>query len=341
MVYNEGTSEMKKVMLLSLALFVIGLQFNMAQTFAPAAQVKDTKSNLYPMMKDQSYSTIINATGSKAEMMKTIKDYLIEYELGDSTAISSVNFDENLSEIRLPLCYREGQSYAKGMMGASLVAPPVILQLDAIFSFNNEGQMMVTLTNFSGSVLCFVDDNGVINKHKSSRGTTKVDEYDQKITDEATTELTLNTGIGRFLLASNNGWDFVREAHKQFLEKRKAQFVMYDQAMKNGSTECITEENIMNYQLAGYENAKTMEIWREIATNYHSGNWVLGMNQYRWKYDFQDYFNMVFRDFAILLNGSMESIALDGNIIYEEYEGKVLPVDSKERKKWLKEGRSL
>ena len=346
MVYNEGAIEMKKVLLLSLVLFVAGLPSILAQNFAPAVQLKDTKANMYPMMKDQSYSTIINAAGSKAEMMKIIKDYLIEYELGDSTAISSVDFDESLSEITIPLCYTQAQTYGKGMMGAPLVSTPIIMQLDAFFAFNDEGQMMLTLTNFRGAVLCFVDDDHVINKHKLSRGTVSYgdyyNEYDKKITDEYTVELTLNTGIGRFLLASNgNGWDYVRNAHKQFLAKKKESFEMYKQAMEHGSTECVTEENIMNYKLAGYESTKLQETWREIAENYHSGNWVLGMNQYRWKNNFQDYFNMVFRDFANLLNGSIESVALDGEIVYEEFEGKVLPVDKKERKKWLKEGYSL
>ncbi len=336
---------MKKVLLLSAALFMLGFQ-SMAQTFANAAQLKDTKANIYPMMKDQMYSTIINASGSKVEMMNTIKNYLIEYELADSTALSVVNFDEDLSEIKLPLCYKEGQSFARGMMNAAQVAPPIFLQFDAIFAFNNEGQMMLTLTNFSGAIMCFVDDNGVINGRKKSRCVEKdgkdYNEYDSKITGEYSTILLLNTGVGQFLLASNgNGWDYVTAAHKEFLNKRRDQFKMYEDAMKYGSTEFITEETIVNYQLAGFNGDKQKKMWQEIANNYNSGNWVLGMNYYRWSNDFQDYFNMVFRSFANLLNGSIESIALDGNIIYEEFEGKVLPVDPKERKQWIKKGYSL
>jgi hypothetical protein len=115
---------------------------------------------------------------------------------------------------------------------------------------------------------------------------------------------------------------------------------MYEAAIKNGSTEFITEESIGDYKLAGYESGKTYEMWQEIVKNYQN-SWVLGMNQYRWKYDFQDYFNMVFHDFATLLNGSIERIALDGEVLYEQVDGKVLPVDKKERKQWQKNGYSL
>lgn len=336
---------MKKALFLSLVLFLVGLQVGEAQTFACAAQVKNKDANIYPMMKDQSYSTIINAKGSKVEMMNTIKNYLIEYELADSATLSVVDFDESMSEIKLPLCYTEGQSFARGMMNAAQVAPPIILQMEAIFAFNDEGQMMLTLTNFSGAVLCFVDDQGVINLRKKSR-CTKVDgqdynEWDKQISDEYSTIILLNTGIGRFLLASNgNGWDYVQKAHKEFLSKRREQFDMYEKAMKEGSTELITEANIADHTLAGYEKGKTLDMWKEIANNYQT-SWVIGMNQYRWKNDFQDYFNMVFRDFALLLNGTMESIALDGEVVYEDVDGKVLPVDPKERKKWIKSGYSL
>ena len=281
---------MKKVFILSLVLFSIGVQISVAQhTLPPTAQVKDPKANIYPVMKDQTYSTIINATGSKVEMMNTIKNYLIYYELCDSTTLSVVNFDDSMSEIKIPLCYMEGQAVSRGMMNAATVVPPIFLQLDAIFAFNNEGQMMVTLTNFNGSILCFVDDYGVIGKQKKSRCTKKdgkdYNEFDQKITDEFTVILTLNTGIGRFLLASNgNGWDAVAAAHEEFIRKRRDQFKMYEAAMKNGSTELITEKNISNYQCAGYESGKTKEMWQEMVANYQN-SWVLGMNQYRWKND--------------------------------------------------------
>lgn len=328
---------------MTLSLFVFGLQFCLAQTFSTAVQGKD--QNVYPMMKDQSYSTIINTNGSKVEMMNTIKNYLIKYELGDSTALSTYEFDENMSEIKLPLTFSEGQSYGKGMKNYSVVYPPVYLQMDAIFAFNNEGQMMLTLTNFSGAVLCFVDDDGNMNLRKESRSIKEYgdlhNEYDEKIVDEISKLVTLNTGIGRFLLAANgNGWENVERARESFIKERREQFKMYNDAIKYGSTELITEESIINYTLPGFRD-KFKEYGIEYANNYHSGNWVLGMNQYRWKNDFQDYFNQVFGDFAHLLNGTIESIALDGNIIYEQSDGKVLPVDAKERKKWLKEGRSL
>lgn len=328
-------------------LFALGIQFVAAQTFTPAAQTKDPKSNLYPVMKDQSYSTIINTNASKADMMKTIKDYVLAYEFVTPDMLEEVEFDENMSELRFPIYYFEGQSIAKGMMGMAYVNCPIVLKMDAIFDFNNEGQMMLTLTNFSGAIYAFVDDNKVINKRKESRCVKQygelINEYDKKITDEYSTILTLNTGIGKALLSANGiSKEDIANMHQEFNRKRANQFEMYQQAVQKGSTELITEEDIVNYHSAAESMGKNQkEIWMEQANNYSTGNWVLGMNQYRWNNDFQDFFNMVFREFAILLNGDIESIALDGNIMYEQADGKVLPVDPKERKKWIKKGYSL
>ena len=66
----------------------------MAQGFIGAASPAGPKmlDNMKPVMKDQSYSTIINTNGSKVETMNAIKNYLIEYEVADSTELSVVDF---------------------------------------------------------------------------------------------------------------------------------------------------------------------------------------------------------------------------------------------------------
>ena len=348
---------MKKNLLYVVLLFVIG-QSAMAQGFIGAASPAGPKmlDNMKPVMKDQSYSTIINTNGSKVETMNAIKNYLIEYEVADSTELSVVDFDESMSEIKLRLGYRKGQTLLKGAMGAKTIAPPMRLWMDAIFAFNDENQMMITLTNFNGSVLCFVDDDGYVGMHKKSRCPLKdehgdlFNEYDNKITEESKTILASSMAIVDALLLMSGYNEEQRESWRRSnLEDIRNRFKMYDDAVKKGSSEWITEDNIVDYKFGYFldpfgklkTNDNLQETAKEQVENYHSGNWVLGMFQYSWKQDFQDFFNGVFHDFAVISKGSIESVALDGEILYEQYEGKVVPVDPKERKKWLKKGYSL
>lgn len=83
-----------------------------------------------------------------------------------------------------------------------------------------------------------------------------------------------------------------------------------------------------------------MRMWINLRDKFASGECVLGANKFRWENSYQPYFDGMFRSITAVMGGTIQSVSYNDEMIYEEYEGKVLPVDPKERKKWIKKDMS-
>ena len=88
---------------------------------------------------------------------------------------------------------------------------------------------------------------------------------------------------------------------------------------------------------------KGMEAFWEANINLHKENhWVLGVDESCFEHYFSAIFMSYFQEIAKIINGEFEGVAIDGVEIYEkDADGKVRPVDPKQKKQWLKENRSL
>ena len=336
---------MKKLLLIA-AVLSFGIMEMFGQTFMNVV-LDDPKSSLYPLMSENTYSTVINVSGSKVDMMNAVKAFLMEHYGADEEEVSKVKIDESMNEFRFPIGLMEGQTVAKGMMGMKYVAPPVILLAEAVFTFddNDPGHVTLTITNFNGSILCWVNDDHEIGTTKKSvskdvgYGKYEMNEYDEKIAKEQSTLLTLGSGIGAFLIISQAGTAAYEESVAEFKKKQKEQFDMYAEAMEFGSTELITKDNIGGYGRAGF-TGKNEQMWINLRDKFASGECVLGVNKFRWENSYQPYFDGMFRSITAVMGGTIQSVSYNDEMIYEEYEGKVLPVDPKERKKWIKKDMS-
>ena len=327
-----------------MAVLAFGILDLSAQAFVHANN-SNPNNNLYPMMSDQTYSVVMNVTGSKVEMMNTMKDLLIKFNYGDKENLDTISIDENMNEFHFPILGMQGQTLLKGPMGAKMAACPVILKEDLVFNFddNDPEHVSMTITNFEGIVFCEADDLHAIGTYKKSLATDKgygnyeLNQYDQKIVDEKNTLFISGSFISRFLIISQTGADSYLAAMEEFRKKQKDQFDMYMDAVKYGSTEIITKDNIGGYANRAF-TGKSEQFWLDMREHYESGEWVLGMCKYRWENGFQQYFDELFVLSANALKSSIQSVSLNDEILYEEFEGKLLPVNPKERKKWIKKG---
>lgn len=338
---------MKKNLLLFLAILAFGFSELAAQNFLSVSPVNPNKNPQYPVLSEQSYSTVINVSGSKVDLMNNLKAFLINSGYGIDEEIAAVKIEESMNEFRFPLFVMEGQSLVKGAMGLKMIAPPVLLHSEAVLTFddNDPSKVTMTITNFEGSSICRADDDHVLNLIKKSvskdvgLGQYEENEYDKKVTDEGGKLLTLGSGVGALLIVTQAGTEAYEKTVEEFKKQQKDQFDIYEDAMKHGSLEMITKDNIEGYGLAGY-TGKSEKYWIDMRDNFKAGTWVIGMNKTRWENDFQPYYDNLFRRSAVVMGGTIQSVSFNDEMLYELYEGKVLPVDPKERKKWIKKDKS-
>lgn len=287
----------------------------------------------HTLSSNRAYAAIINTDLQKDELIPKTKDLFILEGLANSEDLATVVYDENLSEYKIRFGYYHGQYKMKGAMGASYVAPAIKLYFDAIFAFNNKGQIKITFTNFNSHVLVAVNEDNVMNKWRESGNQAPTLEADLPLHEEYSTILMTQTGMGKALLFANGGAEMVNAATRgEFRKALEEQFQMYEKSCEEGSCVWISKETISDYEM------KNMMGWEKLVETFKSANLVIGFDTQRWDNYFESNFNYFFKEIAELVAGKIDKVAIDGNIKYDMADGKLLPVDKKERKKWEKEG---
>jgi hypothetical protein len=324
---------MKKCLFVFLVTMIC--QQGFSQQLSLMVATKETQ-DFKAINSDRAYTAIINTTFDKKNLISKTKDLFILEGLADSSQLKTVVYDENLSEYKIRFGFRQGQSKSKGMMGAAFVAPPVILYFDAIFSFNSLGQIKVSFTNFDSEVIASADENNFLNCYKGGKGNGKIVEpilpADRVIMDEYTAILMSGTGIGKALLWANGGLEMLnKNTRGEFRKKLNEQFDSYYNAIKQGSSVRITKDNIANYTPIG----GMAKFWPDQIAKFKADKLVISVDNYRWLNYFELNFNYFFKEISNITSGKIDKIALDGNVTYENVDGKILPVDPKERKTWL------
>lgn len=201
---------------------------------------------------------------------------------------------------------------------------------------NSEGQMRVTFANFDSDVYVPADENKMLNSWKgdedTSFGPIKYD-IDKKISDEVAVIMQTETGIGKMMMKLNGSKGLFEKVNRGELRKSlKEQFKVYDEALRSGSYEIINKENLDSYQMSKVKK----NIWSQIVGKYRNNDLVMAVDNYRWKNFFEPNMNYFFKQIAENVNGEIESITLNEDILYKRENEKLLPTNKKMRKKWLK-----
>lgn len=321
---------MKKTIFIGLFLIgVLSVQSQQLTLFAPKKETAKYRA----INSNRSYATIINGNQNtnKKELIKKIKDFFIEEELATAKNLETLVYDDNLSEFKVRLSFKHGQAKGKGMMGMVYIQPPVTLDFDAVFTFNSSNQLKVTFTNFDSQVIVSTDDNHNINCYKGSNKTQPTLKADKDILNESNFILRTQTGIGRGLIFLNGNAEMLRKIDRgDFRKSLNDQFNVYKNAINNGSSTIITIKNIGKYKHIANR------YWGMQVEKFKTEKWVLGVDNYRWENYFEENFNYFMKKIATIISGKIDKVALDGNIMYENVEGKILPKNKKTRRKWLK-----
>ncbi|HNY62305.1 MAG TPA: hypothetical protein PLH70_03380 [Bacteroidales bacterium] len=320
---------MKKVILISLITIICYQGFSQ-QLFYMNSEISE----------DRAYSAIINTALKQEELILRVKDYLVSEKLIDSTEEITI-YDENIFEYKVGFGFKHGQYLTKGLWGAPQVAPPVTLYFDVFILLNNLGQMKITITNFYSKVIAFVDEDGYLNCLKGGKGNGKewgdaniIYPADKAVSDEYGLILSTETGVGKALILFAGGLELYNKTVRgEFRKKTKEQFEIYENAIKNGSSEVITRDRLPSLKVIG----GIAKYWPDQVDKIIGDKLVIGVNQHRWEHFFEPVFDYFFKEISDNISGQIDQIALDGKVKYENVDGKILPTDPKLRKKWKRQ----
>ena len=321
---------MKKIFIVCLfcvfALTGFGQHFN-------GCQMTPKESEHWPIKSDMQFTanfkTPITDVGKIAKLTQSlfVKDSLIDFEQwSEYDGTNTVHFS-----------MRRGQ-YKTLCMGAPLVRNPVVLDFSIVFDFA-EGEMMMTFTDFSSKVYAFVDGNSfILPEEKMTEADKEVfEEYKRLLMSSETYDKFTTSNVGRFLFGLSDADVEKINSRKEKLRNTQEQFARYIEAQRGGHTRIITLDNLNQFS-----DPLLDKFGAQIIERYKTNKFVLGVTRECWERYFAPIITGYFREIAQLVNGDVTTISVDGVVKYEkDSDGYVRPVDPKEKKKWIKENRTL
>ena len=304
---------------------------------SPVIRKCDPDDPIHGISKKMVFETIINTDLKQKELIGKTKHIFIGYRLLDPEKFNLEEINDSLVEFTLPFGFRQGLFYGKYVFGAGIVKAATYLFFDAIFSFNKEGQVKITFTNFRETSFFPINEKGYYGyKDDDPRMKDYLERYQM--------EMVSKSGVGKFLIWANTGFAGLAELSKSIKTMNDTldkEFEMIDRVAASGAGEWVDNSSRMISLFSPSAMAGGGKQIINLAKERAENNYLFVVDNQRWKEHFEPILISFFSDVAKIINGSIFGIAQDGKILYENVNGKVLPTDTNERKKWEKEGKSL
>ena len=157
-------------------------------------------------------------------------------------------------------------------------------------------------------------------------------------------EMIANSGVGKFLVWANTGTAGLADLSKTMKAMNDTldkEFEMIDRVATSGAGEWVDNSSRMISLFSPSSMAGGGKQIIDLAKNRAENGYLFVVDNQRWNEHFEQVLINTFSNVAKTINGSISGIAQDGKILFENVNGKILPTDPDERKKWEKEGRSL
>lgn len=320
---------MKKFFLLAIVAF---LSITAYAQHVPIVMYGKPKFAIPGGLEGKNYAIIVKSDKNRRAQIEAMTSLMRKYDIVEELKVNEI--DDRTSEYTVPFEIHQTVDACGGMMGATYCAQPLILKGELRFEFYENGSMMMVVQNFSPLLLMTTVKYDAANIEKLSPAL-------QEFIGENSAAASQRSPFFKFLVWANVGLDNMAEFYKKlddYFADVDTKFKNYDALVKGGEAEWMTIERY--HDLLSKSDAPGAK---------YAANWVKkcmdegrmpGVPEDRWEKSIRIVLDRLFVGSNEALGGEIVGVAEDGKESWVNVDGKVLPVDSKMRKKYEKNGKT-
>lgn len=288
------------------------------------------------------YAAIFSSgANSRKEAIQGVVDFLIQYKIitnPDDVLKNLKDYDDTQTEFSFPAAFRIGFHTGQPVMGVAPVYDPMVLEVDMRFQFYDDGTVRLVFGNLHDYSYCMLN---TIYKSRSVDYETEIPDY-KNYHDVAS----MSSGIGKMMGVLLTGIANVQEYNKavaNMLDEVDEQFQVMEKMTPRYCLLLSPEEEVelMKDAVAkedSYVPANAAGYQIENAEKCIAEGKMMNVSDYIWRTTVKVHFDYVIAKFNESFGSVVTGIAQDGEVIWEQFEGKLLPVDAKLRKSLIKSG---
>ena len=289
--------------------------------------------------KDRVYAAILSTQVDKDELIDKTKQYFIDEGLAEAKDFVVSNYNSSLSEYVIRFGLKKGMHYGKAFMGSKHLKTPVTLYFDAIFAFNELGQIKISFTNFSESSFIMVTKGKKELLFDYSEIEPEIQERQQNL-------YYAQTGFGKFQTLISNSERLNEELRNEMKTSISEEYDLLNAAVERGNAKWLSDEALVTYTfpelpkmsgpIAKLANKGNDTRNTESLKKLMDAGKLINVDNETWDNYFEKEFDNIFKEICQFVDGDLLAVALDGITKYENVNGVILPTDEKKRKKWRK-----
>ena len=279
-------------------------------------------------MEGRNYAVIIKSDKNRRQQVEGMTHFLRKYGIVEKTNLDEIN--DRTSQFTVPFTLRQTQDACKGLMNVKYIACPIMLDGELRFEFYENGNMMMVIQNLSNRMLTFFDLDAAKPNNSDA-----IKEY----LGEGSAVFTANSLIGKFLIWANVGLDNMQDFYAKmddYFSDIDTKYKNYAQLVKEGEAKWMTPQEYLDY-MSKFDSRNKRLTYEGVKKLVDDGR-MPGVPEDRWEKNIRKAFDMLFIASSEHLEATIEGVAEDGEQTWENVDGKVLPIDPKLRKTYIKKG---
>ena len=269
--------------------------------------------------KNLTYSTIISTTKPKKEVLNIVISFLDKNGYLDVKNNKIKNINDKLDEITFDLQSNDSYFNGAGTMGVKIMRCPVVFSFSCFMKFNAEGQVAVTLTNFNEKSFLGIKDGIFSDNEDGFNEAQKASK--QQLWDLYNDEFASTNAIMKLftVIAVLKDPSAMLKYNEDSASRRKNVKTILDKAVENNIAKLIPMNELSNYFAPTTKSGvhQYNDNFKTLINDKISKDFLIAMDNDRWNKRFETSFNNLFLSITAAVNGTLEGIALDGNVKYE------------------------
>ncbi|HPI53641.1 MAG TPA: hypothetical protein PLU10_03055 [Chitinophagaceae bacterium] len=306
-------------------IIIIFVQLNIyAQPVLFKCKPNDSKHGIASSME---YQAIIKSNCTQKQLIDKTKEWMKKNDLFDYTKFKLDTINDKKVEFTLPFGFRFGAYCGKGAFGAKMYKAPMYLNFDAKFSFGTQGSIKIEFTNFREVPFFLVENNKYYTGANEGMLQQMGNSFNGKDQDEAHLKRDSvwaffqqscmeTSSFLKALTLLSGGVEGYHKTLEEITKNSRMEFALYDRAASKSIGKWFTKG--IDEMIPYFDEKAPGAKWQiPMALERAEAHYLLCMDNDRWDNHAQKAFNAIFYEFSTLINGELQGIQKDTELLFK------------------------